>query len=321
MPLKPGQTKELEVKIEKLKELVVLKNKLDNLNYDLKDVKNDRDFFVRSEYNKTIKKIKNEIENTKKEILKIKKFNAGKNNPALTKLIENIAKDCSQVIPFYRLTGKVLLRGVKGQKDAYIGRSWENRKPTNSFPQLQKLYDMVLQNKGFKALRSNSIFTTSSSVFAEKFGFAYIIFPKNGFEFHWNRYRQDLVLEIPEELLNFDYVIDVLDDANEWSLKKFNKRINTNRYKAVANIESFIKKLQDIGYPKADKFTPKDFINYEYIEEYIGPTKTNFKKGLLSGNEVLIHGEYYAIKLESDLGDYVLNALKINYQSDDEYEE
>jgi hypothetical protein len=57
--------------------------------------------------------------------------------------------------------------------------------------------------------------------------------------------------------------------------------------------------LKDNKYPVAalKKITLDKLIDYDHIDNFIGPTNKNFVEALESGHEVLINGEYYAFEL------------------------
>jgi hypothetical protein len=181
MPLKPGQIKDLKVKFEKLKGLEALEKKLRTLNdtrfqFDNMYIQNSDTYkFAMQEFDAIILKIKNEIDKTKQQIATLQATKTVK-NPAVDKLIKAIAKECSQVIPFYRKTETVLLRGTNGKPKAFMGRSLNNREPKDSSSDAQRIYDTALKSMGFKALRSNSIFTTTDSAQSVNYGNVYYIF-------------------------------------------------------------------------------------------------------------------------------------------------
>ena len=230
MPLKPGQKKEWKVQGEKLKGLETLQKKLEKLNdtryhFDMaSNIGSDALNFAKQEFDKLYQKIKVEIENTKKEIEKLQK-NA-KPNTKLDALVKTIAKECSQAIAEYRKTKLVLLRGMNDAPGVFVGRSWNNRSPKDSSDEAQKIYDAVLSAKGFKALRSNSIFTTTDLGQASQYGETYYIFPKNGFAFHWNKHEPDLVLDDITNLLSMSKIEDITVDVENWYYKTNKKELN-----------------------------------------------------------------------------------------------
>lgn len=98
-------------------------------------------------------------------------------------LIEDV---CSDFIKVVKRSNNFLYRGMTSSGDVLYGKSIENRNPKDSEIEVQRVIDKFLKMSGFKALRSNSIFTSSDKQFASGFGTTYVIFPKNGFSYTWN---------------------------------------------------------------------------------------------------------------------------------------
>jgi hypothetical protein len=319
MSLKPGQIKDLKVKFEKLKGLEALEKRLKALNdtryhFDSLDTKTSGALsFAKKEFDVVFKKVKDEIDKTKQEIMALQNTKAAK-NPALDKLVKTMAKECSQAITAYRKAQAVLVRGSKGKPDAFIGRSWNNREPKDSDSDAQKIYDIALKSMGFKSLRSNSIFTTADTDQASGYGDTYYIFPKNGFAFHWTRGNPDLVLDSIGEVLDIGKIEDITVDVENWYASKYKKSLNwkyEDPYDAAYDIAGFLKTLAKLKYPKAKSITLNKLINFEFIKNELEATNKDFLSAIESGGEVMIAGEYYAISTESKLGEYILNALKI----------
>ena len=201
---------------------------------------------------------------------------------------------------------------------AFVGRSWNKREPKDSDAEAQALYDKILAKSGFKALRSNSIFTTTEIWQASEYGELYYIFPKNGFAYHWNKHNQDLVLESLGDLLDIEKFERVTLDVENWYYKTYKKELNwkyEDPYEALYDFKGFQKKVIALKYPKAKDIQIEKFVDMDVIKNDIGPTQTNFDKGLNSGNEMVIAGEYYAVQAESKIGEQVLKALKIEAQN------
>ena len=321
MPLKPGQNKDLQIRINKVKGLEKLEDKVNVLIQALGKLAIGNNIkSLKKDFSELANKVQAEITATNKEIMAIK--SSSKSNPALTNLVKNIEKECSQVVSVYRKAGMVLFRGSRDMPVAFVGRSWTKRKPRNSLHKIQEIYDDILKKKGFKALRSNSIFTTADKHQTEEYGTAYIIFPKNGFSFHWNQFWKDLTLDRPDEFFDIGYLENIMNEVGEWMYDKTGKEFYLGHpYEVVNDLESLIKKIKATKWPGSAKLTPDTFINYDFINKEIGPTDKNFLAGLKSGNEVMISGEYYAVELESEVGDYVLNALKIESADLDFYDD
>lgn len=113
-----------------------------------------------------------------------------------------IEKNCSEYLAAVRAANGNLL--FRGQDDAsqplFVAYPRADREPKDSDPEAQKLLDNYLSLCGFKALRSNSIFTSADRDQASNYGDVFAIFPKNGFSFTWSTKHDDLVIHSPSEL-------------------------------------------------------------------------------------------------------------------------
>jgi hypothetical protein len=99
--------------------------------------------------------------------------------------ISVIENNCKEIMEDYRFANKYLFRGIKRIDSIILGESPTNRKPVDMNIRIQSKIDDNLKNSGFKALRSNSIFCSSSYSTAKYYGYdnPYIIFPFDGFDF------------------------------------------------------------------------------------------------------------------------------------------
>lgn len=153
-------------------------------------------------------------------------------NPKLLKYFSYIEQHCSEFLKVVQETQRFLFRG---QNDArlpiFVGHPRANREPKDSDPEAQQLADKYLTAMGFKALRSNSIFTTSSQRHAADFGTVYVIFPKNGFDFTWSTKHDDLVI---------DSVAALGGDDSEELIDIYNHYIEEIRFEEDEYIESFL---------------------------------------------------------------------------------
>lgn len=333
MPLKPGQKQEIKIKVEKIKGLQAALAKSTEYITAMSKLSNPNPAFSKSLQDK-VKALRNEIEKEynilKSEIATMKQQNAKNNKGASDgpdKLVKAIAKECSQVIPVYKKTKKVLLRGTNTDMRAFVGRSRNNRQTKDSDIDVQAVFDAYLKSQGFKALRSNSIFTSTDFNQAGSYGDVYFIYPKNGFAFHWYEETDDLVLDSWGQVYNFDKMEAWWEDAMDWYERKHNKDApeSLRAYDFDLNgPKKLVAMLQKIGYPKAAKLTTEHFIDGAGIKLDIAPTQKNFGTALKNGGEVCIAGEYYAIKANTELATYINKKLGIkvtNYDIDDDYED
>jgi len=151
-----------------------------------------------AEYEALLKKLKDEQKKASTALSKTQseKEKLGGINEKLLKYFSFIEKNCSQYLAAVKeANGRLLFRG---QDDAaqpiFVAYPRLDREPKDSDPEAQKLIDKYLSALGFKALRSNSLFTTSSENNASNYGTVYAIFPKNGFEYTWSTKHDDLVI-------------------------------------------------------------------------------------------------------------------------------
>jgi predicted nuclease with TOPRIM domain len=104
------------------------------------------------------------------------------------KYFSYIEKNCSQMVDAVQITGTFLYRGMNDSEKIIHGLPHENRQAKDTKQSVQVKVDQMLKASGFKALRSNSIFCTTSHSHAGSFGKnVYIIFPLDGFDFTWSK--------------------------------------------------------------------------------------------------------------------------------------
>jgi hypothetical protein len=156
--------------------------------------------------------------------------------------LSNIKYECSIILSAMEETNTCLYRGVKNKSywynlysnktpEIFLGKTRDNRKSLSGSSKFQKAFDTELVKRGFKALRSNSIFCTTADVQAIHYGKLYVILPLNGFKYTWSPRINDL--------------ISVVNDPPEKTVELYQN--------------------------------------------------TDLISAMKSGNEIMIHGEYYAI--------------------------
>jgi hypothetical protein len=107
--------------------------------------------------------------------------------------IQTIKTRCSDALSAMQTTKEFLYRGVQtGEINQFKGKSRESRKPLMTTGNQQEEIDNILRNHGFEALRSNSIFCSSTMSQVQNYGRVYMIFPVNGFDFTWSPKYNDL---------------------------------------------------------------------------------------------------------------------------------
>lgn len=163
---------------------------------------------------------------------------------------------------------KPLLRAMKHNPkwDWHYGVSTfpRNRNPKDSPLVIQDLVDEYLKQKGFKALRSNSIFCTSNRNFVENIIMSYeddsnldiyFVFPPKYFYFTWNPLVKDFYLEnlYDRNSMEFD-----LFDINYENIEN-----NENVVRILLSFFENYSKLDDNTKEKIKKYTEEK--NYRKI--------------------------------------------------------
>jgi hypothetical protein len=314
MTLKPGEKKPLDVKATKLKiaKITQIKAELEKLSSAniLTKYFNKPDAFANQQLVAKMAEF-HEILNAEEaklrsDLQKATTSAVATQAKSFGPLVQTIQKECSQALKAFKSTGKILFRGLKKSKTntpAYVGRSWNERKTMNSEPEGQKVFDYALQKMGISALRSNSIFTTSDSNQASGYGNLYIIIPKNGFQFSWSVGDPDMVIDDTRVLYKSEVLDKIMDNIDALVDKgKMADSAAGYEWSEVLQFEGYeraMEYLRDNKYPVAaiKKITLDKLIDYDHIDNFIGPTNKNFVEALESGHEVLINGEYYAFEL------------------------
>lgn len=142
-------------------------------------------------------------------------------NNRIPSFIKLVKTECSDAWEAYNRNYSLLYRGVKNAHATNMFHSMPraDRRVLTSHPKLQTYIDDALKATGFTALRSNSIFCTSSLRDATSYGKPFIIFPKNGFQFTWSPDVGDLFIELgqreisPGDLANLS-ASDIVGEFN-----------------------------------------------------------------------------------------------------------
>jgi len=221
------------------------------------------------------------------------------------RILSAIQTECSDFLEVARSEHELLYRGIRSDASAFQGRSRDERKPKDSNKEVSTLFDELLQQLGFQALRKNSIFTSSNRGFASTYGWnVYMIFPKNGFSFTSTN-TKDLILDSMSmladnrriqrfvgELKNF-----LIDNVPNWQSTVLGKAIYYDSWSEM------FKELNDQfhgqnQYKLPEQFNANwmDFISAQTLNDNFDPYQDNLARALNTGHEVLINGEYWALK-------------------------
>jgi GNAT superfamily N-acetyltransferase len=134
--------------------------------------------------------------------------------------LENYIKtNCTQILNIYKQLNMILYRGIKTTQDYFKAQSPINRPPRDTDEKNQIMIDDKLESSGFKALRRNSIFTSSFKMGVEYYGEIYVIFPEDGFDFTWSSLIADLYQEYTD--INSKFYEDFTDDLINMSNNRF----------------------------------------------------------------------------------------------------
>lgn len=241
----------------------------------------------------------------------------------IKKLFEHIEKNCSQYLKDVRKSKCFLYRGAKGPL-AYVAKSWDDRKPKDSKKAAQQLFDRLLAQQGFVALRSNSIFTTSDFNRASRFGSTvYVIFPIDNQSHFTYTNQADLTLDGLNQIPVDKKLADPwLEKFLEW-LKKENQQLTADGktdylintlWSAVASVlslkegnPSYIifkalvldkKTLLAKGAPpELMKTNYTSLVSVESFNKVYEPSQTNLARALKDQVEVYVSGTYYALSV------------------------
>lgn len=185
------------------------------------------------------------------------------------------------------------------------------------------------------AVRSNSIFVSGSSSHARGYGDVYVIFPKDSARFTWSTEYDDIIIDskmrnwtdfvpltqIPAYQKFLDHLEDHLELALNPEVSAFLRYFDTNAdylnwwqnnpmsklsqmpesVRAAAKIsgfDQFLDTLSNPSYGVIKKLYDQDLAKFNdqwFIDDF-KPRDTDWAAALKSRNEILISGEYVAIK-------------------------
>ena len=212
----------------------------------------------------------------------------------IQELADIIKKKCSKYLESVQ-PGQFLWHGTSSKtKDmVYASKSRAVRIPVDSDKFITSLFDKALNEHGFIATRSNSIFVIGDKNAAEEYGTLYAIFPINGFNFTWSMSHNDVILSkntgLRYKLFNPEKLQQILKNklAHCSSIDIANKD-NINQF-----LKGNIKKLYGIT------FTPKEIqtmFDSDVAMKNFNFSKENLSKAINSENEIYLSGKYIAIR-------------------------
>lgn len=197
-----------------------------------------------------------------------------------------INRDCR---PFLRQSkGKIVYRGMVENGWFIKKQTRQERKPKDSTLQLHNFVNKVLNDLGFVANRSNSVFVTGHRDRTRMYGNTYVVFPIGPFSFTWNTMYTDLFATFEESFLRFN-----IDKESLYQEIRRNQDIQEDDKDILYRLI--------LGNPAlyADKFESiQDITNWDFVYKQLKKTFSNedLPRAIDSGKEIYIHCKnYYAV--------------------------
>jgi hypothetical protein len=333
--LQPGQKQELTIKLVQGTQLFGdIKREIAKLELSKKQAVNAKNILLVDEITgltdqliKLQKKLQSRITSLKKQLKVVP--------PDLGIWLDRIQTDCTQYLAQVKKAKKWLYRGTSGT-NAFVAKSWLTREPKDSNKEAQVLFDQMLAQLGFVALRGNSIFTTSDFWHTKEFGDkTYVIFPVDNASNYTYTNQGDIVLDNVADV-GFDTVVsdnlkkELLPYLNKIESQYGNKVPNSLRdliYNTEAKwstwghvqsvLEKFIKttkKSHDIPEKFLDADISKLLTPQSFVKKW-EPKQTDLVQGIKKEREVYVSGVYYALEAET-YGDFIAGKFGVSVESE-----
>lgn len=217
-----------------------------------------------------------------------------------------IKKECSEILKIYSKAQRFLFRGINSDEDFILNKQIRTDRRTIDTPKyVHDTINKATTDLGFKSHRGNSIFCSNKESVASDWGKAFIVFPKNGFEYLWFEKQPST------------YMYDVWERAIDETAEKVSTDFVLNKLNLKKDFEmSFSMQADALKKLVSDKKVEKEYYkNYDasmtkMVKSYI-PTDKNLEKCLTANKtyDVLISGPpYHAISVEfiDEIGDDLL---------------
>lgn len=231
------------------------------------------------------------------------------------RVIGLLKRDCADYIQAATALGNApwLYRGMKANGIGSVnhGNSRQDRKPRDSSKWANDLFDWCLKKLGFTALRGNSIFCTSNQELASEYGELYMIFPiDKASSYTYTKYDDVIITgEVFVNVINdkklerlrdqVNYIINHPDDYNDDPDLIRTANILKPGIRAVYGLMASSEgqeMLQDFQRKTGVSANMYDLVDVGKFEQEIHPSNSNLAAGLSLQREVLIAGEYYALR-------------------------
>lgn len=222
-------------------------------------------------------------------------------------IVQTISRECSDFLNVIKHTHMFLYRGIRNDESVFEGRSRDDRATKDSKSEISDEFDKIMAAHGVTALRHNSIFTTTNSARASGYGHnVYMIFPKNGFHF-LSTTSADLILDSWHQLADHDAVNKFVQQLKSWIRDNNVDMSNHSQldwYISVDRVQGIFSEIENNFYaydnnlqlPEEFNKSMEDFVSSSAVIERFEPNTTDLASAMLSQNEILINGEYWALK-------------------------
>lgn len=280
----------------------------------------------KAEVQNIIARLETSLKGNQAELKKIEK-QLSKADPQSAEIdIQQIAKqiqnDCGKYLMAIKSAGRLMYRGIGGATmPAFQGVSPTNRNPVDSDPDEVEKFNNILTALKIEANRSNSIFVTSELYHAQDYGIPYVIIPKNSAKFAWSAEEKDMVIDsnIMRDIIKKPISQATLNkeiDKVKNSIKKLSNIPKES--KQIDRLYDYLEILELVEDDRIISYSEKLIKTYfpdspliPYMEQLTGRApqydlkrfQDTFKMkndsliaALKMGHEIMIHGEYYAIK-------------------------
>jgi hypothetical protein len=239
---------------------------------------------------------------------KIQLLSKAKDRPSVggDKLLQVLNQECSDFIEIMKKANSMLYRGVKSEESVFEGRSRDDRTPKDSNKAVSAMLDQMLDQLGVSALRGNSIYATSSYGQASGYGWhVYIIFPKNGFDFLATNQR-DLILDRMDQLVDKDTLksaVMAIDNwgqthVKDWSKTSLAHSIKYSDWQEALRLlsDNFKWESNKLELPPEFDINIKSLITPKTVQKALEPNTTDLQSAIENRKEIMIKGEYWALK-------------------------